>query len=84
LTTTISNTSVESIAPIKHTGSECELLTMEQVCDALKIGRSTLYKLVYSNSIIAVKLRGRTLFRPDDIAKYIASLDAFERPLNAF
>jgi len=65
-------------------GTDHQLLNMEQVCDALKIGRSTLYKLVNDNSLVAVKLRGRTLFRPNDIANYIASLDALEGPPNAF
>ena len=66
------------------TAANYQLLTMEQACEALKIGRSTIYRLVNSSSLIAVKLLGRTLFRPDDVAKYIASLDAFESPPNAF
>ena len=71
----------ETTSPMEP-NTDCELLNVTQVCEALKVGRSTLYKLVNSKSLPAVKLLGRTLFRPNDVTGYIASLNAFEGPPN--
>ncbi|MDR0590971.1 MAG: helix-turn-helix domain-containing protein [Candidatus Nomurabacteria bacterium] len=61
-----------------------QLLDMEQVCETLHIGRSTLYKLMNSKQMVAVKLFGRTLFRPHDVANFIDSLNNYEGGQNGF
>ena len=62
----------------------CQLFEVEQVCGALKIGRSTLYKLVNSRELKAVKLLGRTLFRPTDVAEFVDSLTTMEGASNGY
>lgn len=62
----------------------CNLLEFNAVCSLLKIGRSTLYGLVNTKSIKAVKLLGRTLFREADIYEFIANLPEYEGGVNGF
>jgi excisionase family DNA binding protein len=58
------------------------LLNVAQTCAALGIGASKLYELLAGGQITGRKLGDRLLFRPDDIAKYIATLPvATVRPL---
>lgn len=63
---------------------ECNLLEFNDVCALLKIGRSTLYSLVNSKSIKAVKLLGRTLFREVDVHNFVAGLSEYEGGPNGF
>ena len=63
---------------------KCNLLEVDDVCDLLKIGRSTLYGLVNKKAIKAVKLLGRTLFRPEDVMEFVASLPEYEGSANGF
>ena len=60
------------------------LLEFNEVCSLLKIGRSTLYGLVNSKTIKAVKLLGRTLFRESDIYEFVATLPEYEGGPNGF
>lgn len=63
---------------------ECNLLEVNEVCQLLKIGRSTLYGLVNSKSLRAVKLLGHTLFRQQDLVEFVSSLNAYEGGSNGF
>lgn len=63
---------------------KCNLLEVNEVCDLLKIGRSTLYGLVNKKTIKAVKLLGRTLFRETDICDFVANLAEYEGGPNGF
>ena len=62
----------------------CCLLGFDEVCDLLKIGRSTLYDLINEQKLVAVKLARRTLFRPSDITNYINSLTNYKGGPNGF
>ena len=63
---------------------ECSLLEFNDVCDLLKIGRSTLYNLVNRKEIKAVKLLGRTLFREADVYNFVTNLAEYEGGSNGF
>lgn len=63
---------------------KCNLLEFNEVCSLLKIGRSTLYSLINSKAIKAVKLLGRTLFRESDIYEFVATLPEYEGGPNGF
>ena len=60
------------------------LLGLLDVCNLLKISRSTLYSLVNRGEIKAVKIRNRTLFRATDISDFIANLPEYEGGQNGF
>ena len=60
------------------------LLNISQVCSLLNIGRSTLYVLVERQELPAVKVLGRTLFRPNEIENFINNLPQFEGGKNEF
>lgn len=72
-------------AETRNNGSmSCNLLEFNEVCGLLKIGRSTLYSLVNSKAIKAVKLLGRTLFRESDIYEFVTALPEYEGGPNGF
>lgn len=53
-------------------GMELRLLNVNEVCELLQIGRTTLYRLVNEGQIRKVSIGAqRTLFRPADIADFI-------------
>lgn len=70
---------------LRFNGSmNCNLLEVSEVCNLLKIGRSTLYNLVNQKAIKAVKLLGRTLFRASDVYEFISALPEYEGGPNGF
>ena len=60
------------------------LLDIPEVCELLRVGRSTLYGLVNGRQLVAVKLAGRTLFRRSDLAEFLNSLPEYEGELYGF
>lgn len=58
------------------------LLEFDEVCKLLRISRSTLYLLVNKKEIKAIKLRGKTLFRVNDVYNYISTLPEYEGAQN--
>ncbi len=52
--------------------SENELITIEELCECLLIGRNTAYKLLSSNAIKAFRI-GKTLENPTTVCRRIHS-----------
>lgn len=56
----------------RNNSMELRLLNVNEVCELLQIGRTTLYRLVNEGQIRKVSIGAqRTLFRPVDIADFI-------------
>ena len=53
-----------------------KLLSVNQVCDQLGIGRTNFYALVAARKLAVVKLGRRTLIRTEALDSFIESLDA--------
>ena len=51
---------------------QSSLLTIEEVKDQLKIGRTSIYKLVNEKKLPVVRITSKTLFRQSDIDALIA------------
>lgn len=68
----------------QNTYMNCNLLEVHEVCNLLKIGRSTLYGLVNRKELKAIKLLGRTLFRQQDLETFISSLNNYKGGTNGF
>ena len=49
-----------------------ELLTVEQVADILKVGRTTVYELLASGDLVSITIRRRRLVLRSDLNAYIA------------
>lgn len=47
-----------------------EYMTVEEVCKLMRIGRTTLYKLINNREIPATKVRGKVRFRATDVKTY--------------
>lgn len=47
------------------------LLTAKQVKEKLNIGESTVYKLIYTGELPAVRIRSARLIRDQDVEAYI-------------
>jgi excisionase family DNA binding protein len=47
------------------------LLTVPELADRLRVGRTTVYRLVNSGSIRAVTVGQRIRFRPEDVDRYL-------------
>ena len=56
--------------------ADAGLLGIPQVCERLGIKRSSIYKLREKKLLVPVKLLSRTLYRPEDVDTYAASLEA--------
>ena len=54
------------------------LLNINEVCQVLNIGRSSIYNLINGKRLTAVKLAGRTLFRRVDLVNFIDSLPEYQ------
>jgi excisionase family DNA binding protein len=50
------------------------VLSVEEVCDLLRIGRTTFYKLIHARKLAARKVRHRTVVVQDELARFIESL----------
>ena len=50
-----------------------KLLTRDEVCEQLSISQSTLYRIVSTRELRAVKIGGQYRFEPQEIERYIAS-----------
>lgn len=50
---------------------EMSLLTVAMALDYLHISRQTLYKLINAGEIVPVKIGKRTLFKKEDIDRFI-------------
>ncbi len=50
-----------------------EILTVKEVCDILKVSKSTLYRVIRSNELQAVKVRSAIRIKKDDLVRYIDS-----------
>ena len=48
-----------------------EALTVAETCDVLRISRPTLYRHVAAGKLTAFKIGARTLFRTDDLRRFI-------------
>ncbi len=57
--------STTEYAPVRR------LLTVPELCDVLRIGRTTAYRLVNGGSLRAVVVGDRLRFRPEDIDAYL-------------
>jgi excisionase family DNA binding protein len=49
--------------------------TIKEVADLLRISKPTLYRLMSSGKLKAVKLGGRTLFKESELNRFIKSLN---------
>ena len=54
------------------------LYTPSEVCDFLRIGRTTFYALLAEGQLKAVKLGGRTMVHRDTLLKFVAELPQHE------
>lgn len=55
-----------------HAGGLTPLLySISEVCQLLRIGRTTLFAEVAAGELAPVKIHARTLFRPSDVAAYV-------------
>jgi excisionase family DNA binding protein len=50
------------------------VLTPQEACDALRIGRTKLYELFSSGQLRAFALGGKTLIKATDLENFIAAL----------
>ena len=50
-----------------------EILTVKEVCDILKVSKSTLYRVIRSNELQSVKVRSAIRIKKDDLVRYIDS-----------
>jgi excisionase family DNA binding protein len=48
-----------------------ELLTINELRQALRVSRATIYKLVNSGELRAVRVGERLRFRPEDVDRYL-------------
>lgn len=48
------------------------LLSVEEVCDLLRISESGVYRFIRRGELASVKVGGRTLFEPEVIREFIA------------
>lgn len=48
-----------------------ELLTTAEACAELRIGRSTLFKLLKDGDLVATKIAGRTFLTRDELVRYV-------------
>lgn len=51
-----------------------ELLTISEVMKKLRVGRSTLFKLMSNGELKAKKLKGLTLFLNSDVEEFMSNL----------
>jgi excisionase family DNA binding protein len=54
-----------------------DLLSIPQVCIEANTGRTTIYKLINSGQLPAVKLGKKTLVRRDDLKNFMGNLSAY-------
>jgi len=59
-----------------------EIMTLEETAKYLKIGKSTLYKMVREGKIPAVKIANQWRFRKEDINKWFQEIRDKEIPSN--
>jgi len=48
------------------------LLTAEQTCRVLNVSRPTLYRLLGDGALRSLRIRGRRMFRRNDIERFVA------------
>lgn len=60
--------------------SMATLLTVEEACGVLRIGRSTLYELCAAGEIRHVKIGRRKLFRADALQDFISANESGVHP----
>ncbi len=60
-----------------------ELLTIPQVCTEANAGRTTVYKLINTGQLSAVKLGKKTLVRREDLKNFMSTLGAYWRDTSA-
>ena len=51
-----------------------EIMTLEEMAGYLKIGKSTLYKMVREDKIPVVKIANQWRFRKEDIEKWLKEI----------
>jgi excisionase family DNA binding protein len=59
-----------------HSTDPRELLTVDEVADILKVGRTTVYELLNSGDLPSVTIRRCRRILPSDLNTYIASMRA--------
>ena len=50
------------------------LLSVVEAAPVIGVGRSTVFSLIKSGKLRAVKIGGRTLIRPDDLRAFVDSI----------
>jgi len=55
----------------QSSGHPDALLTVEEVCDALRISKGTFYKELKSGHLLAIKIGGRRLIPTSSLARYV-------------
>jgi excisionase family DNA binding protein len=50
------------------------VLSVKEVCHLLRIGRTTFYKLIHAEELVARKIRGRTVVSHDDLAQFLRTV----------
>jgi excisionase family DNA binding protein len=56
-----------------QTPEDILLYDVANLCEAAKIGRTLLYKEIKAGHLRAIKIGGRTLFRPDAVDEWLAA-----------
>lgn len=59
---------------------QSELLTVMEFCQAVNLGKTSVYKLINEGKISAVKLGKKTLIPKSAVNEFIASLPAYPVP----
>ncbi|MBK9585763.1 MAG: helix-turn-helix domain-containing protein [Alphaproteobacteria bacterium] len=59
---------------------QSELLTVMEFCQAVNLGKTSVYKLINEGKISAVKLGKKTLIPRSVVHEFIASLPAYHAP----
>lgn len=53
------------------------LLTIKEVCEATKLGRTYIYRILKSGDLKAIKVGRRTLVRKDDMEAWSSGLSSY-------
>jgi excisionase family DNA binding protein len=62
--------------------NDVEALTVREVCEKARLGRTSIMSAIRAGDLRAVKYGRRTLILPDDLRKWLASLPAV-KPVEA-
>jgi excisionase family DNA binding protein len=50
------------------------VLSVEEACHLLHIGRTTFYELMHAEKLVARKIRGRTVVLPSELKRFLETM----------